>query len=112
MQSSRAPSAHTESSARWSLSRVPGAEWLDPRLQVALGRTTLRAASEPVRSETALTASVSLPYERGTNRVEAICDLPPEFAGGKTSWLVLYDAPGADRREGEHIVFDDLLSHD
>jgi hypothetical protein len=26
--------------------------------------------------------------------------------------LVLYDAPGADRREGEHTVFGDLLRHD
>ena len=112
MQSSRAPSAHTESSARRSLNRIPGAEWRDPRLQVALGRTTLRASSEPVRFETALTESVSLAYGRSTNRVEAICDLPPEIAGGKTSWLVLYDAPGAERREGEHTVFGDLLSHD
>jgi len=26
--------------------------------------------------------------------------------------LVLYDAPGADRKEGEHTVFGDLLRHD
>lgn len=31
--------------------------------------------------------------------------------GGKASWLVLYDAPGADRKEGEHTVFGDLLRH-
>ena len=34
------------------------------------------------------------------------------LSGGKASWLVLYDAPGADRKEGEHIVFGDLLRHD
>lgn len=77
-----------------------------------LGKTALRAASEPVRFETALTESVSLPHGRGTNRAEAICDLPPAIAGGKPSWLVLYDAPGADRREGEYTVFGDLLRHD
>ena len=39
-------------------------------------------------------------------------NLPPTLSGGKASWLVLYDAPGADRKEGEHIVFGDLLRHD
>ena len=66
----------------------------------------------PWRFEPALSASVSLPYGRGTNRAEAICDVPSALAGRKPSWLVLYDAPGADRREGEHIVFGDLLRHD
>jgi hypothetical protein len=65
-----------------------------------------------VRFQTALTESVSLPHGRGTNRAEAICDLPPAWSGGKPSWLVLYDAPGADRKEGEHTVFGDLLRHD
>ncbi len=45
-------------------------------------------------------------------RAEAICDLPPALSGGKARWLVLYDAPGADRKEGEHTVFGDLLRHD
>jgi hypothetical protein len=67
---------------------------------------------DPVRFEAALTESVSLPHGRGTNRAEAICDLPPALSGGKPSWLVLYDAPGADRKEGEHTVFGDLLRHD
>jgi len=35
-----------------------------------------------------------------------------ELSGGKARWLVLYDAPGADRREGEYTVFGDLLRHD
>jgi Protein of unknown function (DUF3616) len=75
-------------------------------------RAVLAATRDPVVFEAALTESVSLPYGRGTNRAEAICDLPPALAGGKPSWLVLYDAPGADRREGEHTVFGDLLRHD
>ena len=75
-------------------------------------RPLLAANRDPVRFEAALTESVSLPHGRGTNRAEAICDLPPALSGGKASWLVLYDAPGADRRDGEHAVFGDLLSHD
>lgn len=75
-------------------------------------RPLLAANREPVRFESALTESVSLPHGRGTNRAEALCDLPPALSGGKPSWLVLYDAPGADRRDGEHTVFGDLLRHD
>ncbi|NMF99115.1 DUF3616 domain-containing protein [Aromatoleum toluolicum] len=77
-----------------------------------LARPTIKANREPVRFETALKESVSLPHGRGTNRAEAICDLPPEIAGGKPCWLVLYDAPGADRRDGEYVVFGDLLRHE
>jgi Protein of unknown function (DUF3616) len=72
-------------------------------------RSVLAASREPVRFEGALTESVSLPHGRGTNRAEALCDLPPTLSGRKPGWLVLYDAPGADRREGEHTVFGDLL---
>ena len=75
-------------------------------------RPLLAANREPVRFESALTESVPLPHGRGTNRAEAICDLPPALSGGKARWLVLYDAPGADRKEGEHTVFGDLLRHD
>ena len=74
-----------------------------------LARPAMQANREPVRFEAALTESVSLPHGRGTNRAEAICDLPPALAGGKPRWLVLYDAPGANRRDGEHTVFGDLL---
>jgi len=77
-----------------------------------LAGTAMKANREPVRFETALTESVSLPHGRGTNRAEAICDLPLALSGGKPNWLVLYDAPGADRKEGEHTVFGDLLRHD
>ncbi len=75
-------------------------------------RPLLAANREPVRFEEALTESVSLPHGRGTNRAEAICELPQELSRGKASWLVLYDAPGADRKEGEHTVFGDLLRRD
>lgn len=71
----------------------------------------LASNRDPIRFESALTESISLPHGRGTNRAEAICDLPPALSGGKPSWLVLYDAPGDDRREGERTVFGDLLRH-
>lgn len=72
-------------------------------------RTVLAENQEPARFESGLTESVSLPHGRGVNRAEAICELPPELAGGKLCWLVLYDAPGTDRRDGAHTVFGDLL---
>ena len=75
-------------------------------------RPLLAANREPVRFEQALTESVPLPHGHGVNRAEAICDLPAALSGGKACWLVLYDAPGADRKDGEHAVFGDLLRHD
>ena len=67
---------------------------------------------EVARFEATLTESVSLPHGRGINRAEALCNLPPGLVPGKPSWLVLYDAPGADRKDGEYTVFGDLLRHD
>lgn len=75
-------------------------------------RSILAGNREPVRFESALTESVSLPHGRGINRAEALCALPLALSGGKPSWLVLYDAPGEDRRDVEHTVFGDLLRHD
>ncbi|MFM2447635.1 MAG: hypothetical protein RIS44_85 [Pseudomonadota bacterium] len=72
----------------------------------------LAANREAVRFESSLTESVSLPHGHGTNRAEALCDLPAEMAGNKPRWLVLYDAPGPDRKDGEYTVFGDLLRHD
>lgn len=72
----------------------------------------LAANRELVRFETALTESVSLPHGRGINRAEALCKLPPGLVSGKPSWIVLYDAPGADRKDGEYTVFGDLWCHD
>ena len=65
-----------------------------------------------LRGWSGLTESVSLPHGHGTNRAEAICALPPSLSGSRPSWLVLYDAPGTDRKEGEYTVFGDLLRHD
>jgi len=75
-------------------------------------KTVLATNTEPVRFEEALTESVALPHGRGTNRAEALCDLPSTLNGGKPGWLVLYDAPGDDRRDGERTVFGDLLHRD
>ena len=75
-------------------------------------RATISANREPVRFETVLTESVSLPHGHGTNRAEAICALPLASAGRTPHWLVLYDAPGMDRQDGEYTVFGDLLRHD
>ena len=72
----------------------------------------LAANREAVRFESSLTESVSLPHGHGTNRAEALCDLPADMAGNKPRWLVLYDAPGPDRKDGQYTVFGDLLRHD
>jgi Protein of unknown function (DUF3616) len=71
----------------------------------------LAANHLPVRFESTLAESVSLPHGRGTNRAEAMCGLPPALAGDGPGWLVLYDAPGADRKDGEYTVFGDLLRY-
>ncbi len=76
-------------------------------------RSVLAGNREPVRFETtALVESITLPHGRGSDRAEALCGLAPALASGKASWLVLYDAPGADRRQGEGTVFGDLLHRD
>ena len=72
-------------------------------------KVVMQANREPARFETALTESILLPHGRGVNRAEAICELPPALAGGQPGWLVLYDAPGMDRRDGKCTVFGDLL---
>ena len=72
-------------------------------------RPLLAANQDPVRFETGLSESVSLPHGQGSNRAEALCELPAGLLAGPPSWLVLYDAPGPDRREGEHTVFGDVL---
>ena len=75
-------------------------------------RPALAANREPVRFEAALAEVAVLPHGHGTDRAEALCELPPELAQGKPGWLVLYDAPGADRTDGKHAVFGDLLHLD
>jgi hypothetical protein len=74
-------------------------------------RQALASATGGSSFHEGLTASLSLPHGRGTNRAEALCELPPELlAAGGPSWLVLYDAPGDERREGDFTVFGDVLS--
>ncbi len=72
-------------------------------------RSVLAANQAAVRFESSLSAMLSLPHGHGTNRAEALCALPPELAAQTPSWLVLYDAPGADRKDGEYTVFGDVL---
>ena len=66
----------------------------------------------PDTRSAAMTGSVSLPHGCGTNRAEAICELLPALPGRGPSWFVLCDKPGADSRDGEHMVTGDLLRHD
>jgi hypothetical protein len=82
----------------------------DIRIFKWTGAVPLLAANrEPVRFETGLDAMLSLPHGRGCDRAEALCALPPAVAGRLPGWLVLYDAPGAERREGKSTVFGDRL---
>ena len=74
-------------------------------------RALLAANREPVRFEVALTESVELLHGRGCNRAEALCEVPSALTAGVPNWLVLYDAPGEDRRPGDGSVFGDLLHH-
>jgi hypothetical protein len=52
---------------------------------------------------------LSLPHGPGSDRAEAITRLSPELAGDQPAWLVLYDAPGPQRRIDDTTVFGDLL---
>lgn len=73
-------------------------------------KATLAANTEPVRFESALQSVLSLPHGQGTNRAEAICKLPTGLSTKQNEWLVLYDAPGPDRKDGEFTVFGDVLA--
>ena len=75
-------------------------------------KSLLAANREMVTFQTALSEADALPHGRGINRAEALCKLPPGLVPGESSWLVLYDAPGVDRKDGEFTVFGDLLRHD
>lgn len=74
-------------------------------------RQALAANTDAVSFETAFTTTLSLPHGRGTDRAEALCALPAELsaAGAAPAWLVLYDAPGPGRRDGDTTVYGDLL---
>ena len=80
--------------------------WLNAQSMLAANRA-------PVSFPQVRLTSVSLPHGRGINRAEALCELPPELSTlltvGEPSWLVLYDAPGAQRHDGAQAVFGDIL---
>lgn len=68
-------------------------------------RAALAANGERVRFEPrqALAAVAELPHGRGCDRAEAVCMLD---AGGREALLVLYDAPGPQRRQGSAVTGD------
>jgi len=72
-------------------------------------RAALTANREPVRFQRELVKSLALPHGEDSDRAEALCNLPPALSGGVPSWLVLYDAPGPARSDGECVVHGDLL---
>jgi Protein of unknown function (DUF3616) len=72
-------------------------------------RAFLADNREPERFDAAPVETAALPHGRGVNRAEAICDVPAALSGSQGHWMVLYDAPGPDRKEGEHVVFGDLV---
>ena len=72
-------------------------------------KSLLAANHEPVRFQSTLQEMLSLPHGHGSNRAEALCELPPEVTSHSPRWLVLYDAPGLDRKDGEYTVFGDVL---
>jgi hypothetical protein len=74
--------------------------WAGARAHLARNR-------EPVRFEVEeLTVAAELPHGRGCDRAEAITAMPAALGGG---WLVLYDAPGPARTEGDAAVYGDVL---
>jgi hypothetical protein len=77
--------------------------WADARHALTGGAEAVRFHHE------GLELAIALPHGPGTDRAEAICAVPPGLVSKAPAWLVLYDAPGAARREGEHTVFGDLL---
>jgi Protein of unknown function (DUF3616) len=72
-------------------------------------RPWLAANTAPVSFHEGLTESIRLPHGRGTDRAEALCELPPLAPGEPGHWLVLYDAPGAERHPDPLTVYGDLL---
>ena len=79
--------------------------WADAKVLLAVNRAAVHF--DAVLSEVAV-----LPHGRGTNRAEALCNVPETVLGTQApSWLVIYDAPGPDRMEGDRVVFADLVRH-
>ncbi len=72
-------------------------------------KRALAANRRAARFEDGLVECDELPHGRGVDRAEALCDLPPELARGKPGWLVVYDSPGPERKDGDGTVYADLL---
>jgi hypothetical protein len=72
-------------------------------------RHALADNSAAVRFEEALEALIELPHAPGADRAEALCAAPRSLSSGTPAWLVLYDAPSPARRDGERVVYGDLL---
>jgi hypothetical protein len=72
-------------------------------------RQAIAANTASARFEEAFEAAAEIPHSPGADRAEAFCALPPALAGDGPAWLVLYDAPSAARRDGELVVYGDLL---
>lgn len=72
-------------------------------------RAWLAGNTGPVSFHESLTESLRLPHGRGTDRAEALCELPASAPGEPGHWLVLYDAPGAKRHPDALTVYGDLL---
>ena len=69
----------------------------------------LKDNRQEVRFQRELQHSVELPHSPGADRAEAFCEVPARLVDGAKAWLVLYDAPGAQRRQGDCTVLGDLL---
>lgn len=72
-------------------------------------RQALAGNTEPVRFQRDFADLVELPHAPGCDRAEAFCELPQGLVRGAPAWLVLYDAPGEGRSDGQCVVFGDLL---
>jgi hypothetical protein len=79
--------------------------WID-------ARNTLKNNRQAVRFEHAFGDPVDLPHTPGHDRAEAFCEVPAGLVPGQSNWLVLYDAPGSQRRPAERVVLGDLLRRD
>ena len=76
--------------------------WRDARFQLAEN-------TDPAAFWSSLAATCVLPHGVGCDRAEAFCALPDELAGGRPTWLALYDAPAPERHVSAQSVFADLL---
>ena len=75
-------------------------------------RAALADNREPVRFQQAFAAPSSCRTRRATTAPRPFASCPQDWCAARRRWLVLYDAPGEGRREGDTSVFGDLLRRD